>query len=315
MVLLGAVYAPRAPNGSGALRSRAFRGVPRRRVVAAPAGSLFFGGASRVCCSCWFCCWWSAVGRAACCGAVAVLAARWCVAFGVVLGRFSRPCVVSAALVPWLVSVPALVVGPPVVSVPGCFLGAGSVVAVALGFLVPVVVVGVVAVLFRVAAPVVRAVGRSGLAGVAGCASRAGVRPVSRSFPALFFLRRCPFLAATAAKCGSRRKMRLPPQKRGYRRKMRLQSQSVGAAISRPNPTTPEASPNHPPPSFPHQGERGGAEPPAHRCGGDGGRPTGKFGFRPFPPIITGGQAPIFPTLEDFLNFQRWENRLTALGR
>ena len=211
MVLLGAVYAPRAPDGYGALRSCAFRGVPRRRVVAAPAGSLFFGGASRVCCSCWFCCWWSAVGRAACCGAVAVLAARWCVAFGVVLGRFSRPRVVLAALVPWLVSVPALVVGPSVVSVPGCFLGAWSVVAVALGFLVPVVLVGVVAVLCRSCAAF-RSLGRSGLAGVAGCASRAGVCPVSRSFPALFFLRRCPFFG------GERRQMRLPPQKCGYRR-------------------------------------------------------------------------------------------------
>ena len=206
------MYAPRAPDGYGALRSCAFRGVPRRRVVAAPAGSLCFGGASRVCCSCWFCCWWSAVGRAACCGAVAVLAARWCVAVVVVLGRFSRPCVVSAALVPWLVPLPALAAGPSVVPVPGCFLGAGSVVAVALGFLVPVVVVGVVAVLFRVAAPVVRAVGRSGLACVAWCASRAGVRPVSRSFPAHFF-RRCPFFG------GERRQMRLPPQKCGYRRR------------------------------------------------------------------------------------------------
>ena len=43
MVLLGAVYAPRAPNGYGALRSCAFRGVPRRRVVAAPAGSSALG--------------------------------------------------------------------------------------------------------------------------------------------------------------------------------------------------------------------------------------------------------------------------------
>ena len=209
---MGAVYAPRAPNGSGALRSCAFRGVPRRRVVAAPAGSLCFGGASRVCCSCWFCCWWSAVGRAACCGAVAVLAARWCVAFGVVLGRFSRACVVSAALVPWLVSVSALVVGPSVVSVPGCFLGAWSVVAVALGFLVPVVLVGVVAVLCRACAAF-RSLGRSGLACVAGRASRAGVCPVSR-FPAHFFCGAALFLAANAAKCGFRRRNAAPAANR-----------------------------------------------------------------------------------------------------
>ena len=178
MVVRGAVFGPRVPDGYGALRSCAFRGVPRRRVVAAPAGSLFFGGASRVVCR-WFCCCWSAVGCAVGCGAVAVLASRWCVAFVVVLGRFSCSCVVSAALVPWLVSVSALVVGSSVVSVPCCFLGVGSVVAVALCFLGPVVVVGVVCVLLRACA-VLGSVGCSGLACLAWCASRAGFCPVSR---------------------------------------------------------------------------------------------------------------------------------------
>lgn len=178
MVVRGTVFGPRVPDGYGALRSCAFRGVPRRRVVAAPAGSLFFGGASRVVCR-WFCCCWSAVGCAVGCGAVAVLASWWCVAFAVVLGRFSCSCVVSAALVPWLVSVSALVVGSSVVSVPCCFLGVGSVVAVALCFLVPVVLVGVVCVLLRACA-VFRSLGCSGLACLAWCASRAGFCPVSR---------------------------------------------------------------------------------------------------------------------------------------
>ena len=242
-----------------------------------------FGGASRVRCSCWFCCWWSAVGRAACCGALAVLAARWCVAFVVVLGRFSRSCVVSAALVPWLVSVSALVVGSSVVSVPGCFLGVGSVVAVALCFLVPVVVVGVVALLSRVAAAVVRSLGRSGLACVARCASRAGVCPVSRLirltfFAALpFFCVSAVLLAANAAKCGYRRRnaaaaaeTRLPPQEA-------------------PPPITPR-------PLSP-KGKEGARSlrPPLRRGRGP---LDWKIGFRPFPPIITGGQAPIFPDLK-----------------
>ena len=276
-----------------------------------------FGGASRVCCSCWFCCWWSAVGRAACCGAVAVLAARWCVAFGVVLGRFSRSCVVLAALVSWLVSVSALVVGPSVVSVPGCFLGAGSVVAVALGFLVPVVLVGVVAVLCRACAAL-RSLGRSGLAGVAGRASRAGVCPVSR-FSGSLFLRRCPFFG------GERRQMRLPPQKRGYRRRNAANAaqrasnatqrasnaaQRASNAAQRASNAAQRASnaaqrgsrrkkppPITPRPLSPPRGKRE-REAYGHRCGGDGGRPTGKNGFRPFPPIITGGQAPIFPDLK-----------------
>ena len=64
-----------------------------------------------------------------------------------------------------------------------------------------------------------------------------------------------------------------------------------GAFGWKPPPITPPAL-------FPPRGERGSEEPTAHRSGGDGGRPTGKFGFRPFPPIITGGQAPIFPDLK-----------------
>ena len=122
------------------------------------------------------------------------------------------------------------------------------------------------------------------------CLSRRGLprEPVSGSL----FLRRCPFFG------GDRRQMRLPPQKRGYRRR-----NAATIAICRGGYQPPESdhagslSPNHPPPSFPTRGKRE-HEASGHRCGGDGGRPTGKNGFRPFPPIITGGQAPIFPDLK-----------------
>ena len=65
-----------------------------------------------------------------------------------------------------------------------------------------------------------RACGRGGV-----CLSRRGL-PREPVYPAHFFLRRCPFFggyrrqnAATAAKYGYRRKIRLPPQKCGYRRR------------------------------------------------------------------------------------------------
>ena len=308
MVLLGAVYAPRAPNGSGALRSCAFwGGCLGGGWLPLPPGVLLWG-----CFPCLLlllvlllvvCCWsrcllWRC-GRS--CGAV-------------VRGVRCRP----GAVFPGLRGVcrSGAVVGVGVCS--GGWAVRGFRAGLLLGRLV----------CCRRGSwlPCPGGLGRRGRCALSGlcrlsflgafgacvrggvCLSRRGLprEPVFRLtfFAALpFFWRRTPPNAATAAE------MRLPPPTVGADDPVRpISSGNAAAAIRRGGYQPPESDharkplPQSPPALFPHKGKEGarGLRPPLRRGRGP---PDWEIWVSPVSPHYNGRSSPDFPHFGRFLKF------------